>query len=88
MTYVRDIDPSAKGKIRCLNCKHEMDVKDALASGDSMICPVCGEWEDFMDIGSFRCPYSTAKVWCTRRASEDTDHMACDSCPIILRDAQ
>jgi len=33
----------------------------------------------------FRCPYADTKVWCNRRANEDEDRMACDSCPIILR---
>lgn len=40
------------------------------------------------DPKSFKCPYASTTVWCTRRASEDDDAMACDSCPIILRDAQ
>jgi hypothetical protein len=53
---VRDVDPSAAGSVRCMNCMEVMDVGDVFVSGDCMVCPFCGEWESFGEIGGGEGP--------------------------------
>jgi RNA polymerase subunit RPABC4/transcription elongation factor Spt4 len=49
MIRVKEIDSDARGKVRCNNCKAVHFIGDLLVSGDSLVCPNCGEWEDFTE---------------------------------------
>lgn len=45
---VNDIDPNAKGNVRCKCCDNVMPLADVLITGDTMVCPICGECERFI----------------------------------------
>lgn len=45
---VRDVDPDAMGRVRCKCCDKVMPLADVLISGDSLVCPICGEYESFI----------------------------------------
>lgn len=50
MTWrVKDIDPDATGRVRCKCCDNVMPLADLILSGDSLVCPICGEFERFID---------------------------------------
>lgn len=46
---VIDVNPNVKGKVRCKCCDNVMPLADVLLSGDSLVCPICGEYERFID---------------------------------------
>ena len=46
---VIDVDPDVKGRVRCKCCDNVMPLADVLVSGDSLVCPICGEYERFID---------------------------------------
>lgn len=46
---VRDVDSDVTGKVRCKCCNNVMPLADVFISGDSLVCPICGEYERFID---------------------------------------
>lgn len=46
---VIDVDPDVKGRVRCKCCDTVMPLADVLLSGDSLVCPICGGYERFID---------------------------------------
>ena len=45
---VRDVDPDETDIVRCKCCDNVMPLADVLVSGDSLVCPICGEYERFI----------------------------------------
>lgn len=45
---VRDVDPSAADIVRCKCCDKVMPLADVFVSGDTLVCPECGEYENFI----------------------------------------
>ena len=46
---VRDVDADATGRVRCKCCDNIMPLADVLVSGDTLVCPICGGYERFID---------------------------------------
>lgn len=46
---VRDVHPDVTGRVRGLCCDNIMPLADVFISGDTLVCPICGEYERFID---------------------------------------
>ena len=46
---VIDVNSDVKGNVRCKCCDSVMPLADVFISGDTPVCPICGEYERFIN---------------------------------------